>query len=424
MKLKEIEKQQKVKPAVLVIDDSSSLRQYVGDVLLSQGYEVHSAENGLDGLAVIKSEQPDVVLLDLEMPVMDGMEVLERLKPFCRNFAIIVLTSLASIDKRLAGFEAGADDYITKPFNDDELKARVKVAMRVAQSKKELAQARDRTLDLMYKFESTMKMAREEKKRANAIRMISGIAHHINNPLSFINCNINIMAKYARILTDGLELISGYGAAHKKNGIGHEDRLEKIAQWAREPNVQRIRDDMGSLVAETKDGLDRIANVAKRLMQLEDAGRNYSSSSVDMRDCLIRAIHSQKEISAGDLDYMNMGDDEFIIYANDGEIRTATENIIENALDSVAGGGKISIRLYKDDGYAVIDISDTGKGIAKKDLDMVFNPFFTTKQGPFRLGLGLTVAQYFIKASDGDIEIVSQEAKGTTVQMRFPLVMA
>jgi DNA-binding response OmpR family regulator len=411
----------KLKPTVLVIDDSSSFRQYVGDVLLSQNYEVHSAENGREGLALIKSEQPDVVLLDIEMPVMDGMEVLETLKPYRRNFAIIVLTSLASENKRLAGFEAGADDYITKPFNDAELKARVKVGLRISQSKKELEQVRDRMLDLMYKFECTIKMAREEKKRANTIRMLSGIAHHINNPLSFIRSNINMMSKYVRILKEGFELIAESGVDRRKGSKEREDGLERVIKWTEDPNVLRIRADMAPVIEETKEGIDRISHIVKRLMQLEDAGIKCGNGLVDIKDCLLRSIHTRDDMHAGVIESINICEDEMLVYGNDGEIHAAIDNIIENALDSVTAEGNVSVSLYECDGCALLEISDTGKGIADKDIEMIFNPFFTTKGGPFKLGLGLTVAQYFIKASDGDIEIDSQESKGTVVRIRFPL---
>ena len=128
--------------SVLIIDDSQSVRKYVKALLEEAGFNTFSANNGHTGLEYINSKHPDVVLLDVVMPVMTGLEVLDALDHSNRLYSIILFSHLSDKNKRIAGLNKGADDYITKPIEPDELIARVIAATRIAVLKKELAKAK------------------------------------------------------------------------------------------------------------------------------------------------------------------------------------------------------------------------------------------------------------------------------------------
>ncbi len=133
----------KERPTVLIVDDSKSIQKYVRELLEKAGFITIVAENGRMGLECIKSKKPDVVLLDVEMPVMTGLEVLDSLGQDKRLYSIILFSHLSDIKNRIKGLDKGADDYITKPIEPDELIARVKVAVRNMVQKRDLVKAKE-----------------------------------------------------------------------------------------------------------------------------------------------------------------------------------------------------------------------------------------------------------------------------------------
>ncbi len=135
-------KSNKNKPCVLIVDDSQSIRKYVKELLEKAGFITIIAENGRIGLECIKTKNPDVVLLDVEMPVMTGLEVLDSLGQAQRLYSVILFSHLSDIKNRIKGLDKGADDYIIKPIEPDELIARVKVALRNIVQKRDLVKAK------------------------------------------------------------------------------------------------------------------------------------------------------------------------------------------------------------------------------------------------------------------------------------------
>lgn len=127
---------------VLIIDDSRAMRCIMRDLLEEAGYRVVEADDGVKGLQAIETEKPDVVLLDIEMPHKTGLEVLDELDANTRLFSVVLVSTLSSLDSIVNGLERGADDYIVKPFNETELVARVKAAVRTSYSKRQLIEAR------------------------------------------------------------------------------------------------------------------------------------------------------------------------------------------------------------------------------------------------------------------------------------------
>ena len=132
----------KITPLVLIVDDSRAVRIFVRELLKQVGYDVIEAEDGISGLKVIAASNPDVVLLDIEMPNKTGLEVLAELDASSRLFSVILFTTLSSLDAIVNGLERGADDYIVKPFQETELLARVAAAIRIAHNKRLLFEAR------------------------------------------------------------------------------------------------------------------------------------------------------------------------------------------------------------------------------------------------------------------------------------------
>jgi two-component system, NtrC family, sensor kinase len=409
---------------VLVMDDSKSLRQYVEDLLLAAGYQVCSAPDGKAGLELIRNAQPDVVLLDIEMPVMNGREVLAALNPEGRLFSVVVLTSLTEMGDCLSAFGIGADDYMAKPFNDDELLARVRAAARTAQLKKELAASRDQALDLLHKYEIAEKKLAEERELTAISKMISGIADKMNSPIGFVRSNIGTMMRYSDTL---MELCERITALHARKAWTAEDirkALNEEIKWMRQSKIDNIRQYLGPLVKETVQGIDRIAAIVRKLLQI-DIASGHSEKRPENMISLINNIAGQiRERIPGITLSIEAEAESFMVECDKVRISAALENIIDNAIESLNGTGWILIKLCNDKKSVIIDISDTGVGIPQNSLGAVFDPFFSGNTLPEKIGLGLTLAKYLINAHKGSIVISSDEGKGTRVRVELPMSAA
>ncbi|HEX2781768.1 MAG TPA: response regulator, partial [Gemmatimonadaceae bacterium] len=120
-------------PHIIYADDHEDMRRMVRDVLEAFGHEVRIVENGAAALAALAEREPDLLVLDRQMPVMDGIEALRAVKenPFTAHIPVLMLTALNAVERKLEGYEAGADDYLTKPFDTRELRARVEALLRL-----------------------------------------------------------------------------------------------------------------------------------------------------------------------------------------------------------------------------------------------------------------------------------------------------
>ncbi len=161
---------------ILVVDDDSYIRQYLTKRLTTLGYTVLQAEDGVEGLEVARKEMPDLIISDWMMPRMDGMELCRSIKndDHLRFTYLIILTAKDTQDEKIAGIEQGADDYLTKPFNERELFARIKVGVRISQLQKELS-------------------TYQHQKAVTELAITIG--HEINNPLGIVMLTLQVMNK-------------------------------------------------------------------------------------------------------------------------------------------------------------------------------------------------------------------------------------
>jgi CheY-like chemotaxis protein len=204
---------------VLVVDDSRAIRSFVKELLGNAGFAVDLATDGCEALEKVAHGEPDVILLDVEMPGLSGLEVLEKLPSRQRLFSIILFTTRSG-EKRVAeGLRLGADDYITKPFQEEELVARVSAAARAT--------------------------------------LAAGIAHQINNPLGFVTSNFNTLIKYAFTLQSfGVELQEAFRAV-AGDSQAVTDKIDFISH------------DLAKLQTESREGLQRISLIVQSFMGLE-----------------------------------------------------------------------------------------------------------------------------------------------------------
>ncbi|GBD97806.1 MAG TPA: hybrid sensor histidine kinase/response regulator [Nitrospirae bacterium] len=405
------------KPIVLVVDDSQSILTYVKGLLEEAGFRVFTASDGRMGLECIESHKPDIVLLDIEMPVMNGLEVLDKLGKPGRLFSIILLTSLSDIKNRIEGLDKGADDYITKPFDERELIARVSAAVRTTSLKRELESAKCIAEDALSKFRKAQSKVIEEQKINAIARLASGMAHEINNPLGFIQSNIGTLKNYSGILSEGASRFMEISAG----GCNAEKVIKETLPWIKNSKLEFICRDIEPLISETLNGVTRISSILRCLLIMDQAVF-YTETEVMDLNSIARIFDSPScpELPQGVSIVTDLTDSPLMVTGKSDQLRIAIENIFKNAIHAVGEQGEIRVTTRLENNLACMEIRDSGEGIPEEIMPIVFEPFFTTGKSHETIGLGLTISQYFVQAHGGRITVESGAGAGTCVKILVP----
>ena len=403
------------KPSILVVDGSAPIRAYVSELLAQAGYLVHEAVDGGGCLAALQATSPDVVLLDVEMPGISGLDVLCSPGMQSRIFSIILFTSQSSLEQIAAGLDLGADDYIVKPFQEVDLLARIRAAVRSSRQKGALARSKLETEQALAKLQKAQKKVVEQEKVGAVARLAAGAAHYINNPLGFVMSNLSTLERYTLALTRHADALAG---ALRAADPGSE---EAIAGLERTHRMRQIRQDIPSLLQETRDGGQRIALIVQQMAQLELGLAKKGMQELDLADVLQPLVRMLTVLAPpGTRVNWSEPDQGIAVHGSLTLLNTALVALLKNACEALGSHpGTISVAITSHPEMAEITISDSGTGIAAEHLSSLFEPFFTTKTPESHVGLGLTIAQRFIAGHGGRI-LVSSDAAGTCVRIELP----
>ena len=349
------------KRKILIVEDAIDTVELLKKRFRAEGYDTEEAYDGEAGLKKVTEYNPDLIVLDVMMPKLDGYEVCQRLKSDenTKYIPILMLTAKGEIENKVKGLDIGADDYLSKPFDYKELSARVRSLL-------------------------TIKAARErlvEEERSEALKkMMDEITHEIRNHLTSIG-----------------------GFARKVYG--------KLPEG--DPNrryMEMIIEDVA-----------RLENMIKQLVDLKTMAVSYKES-VNINDVILNVLKSfEQEFKDQNIEVKTEFVDNPPLIAIDREqVKIALSNLIKNAIEAMQEGAKIlKIVSSISDGQLEIKISDTGRGIHKDKIKNIFDPFFTSKiYGP---GLGLTFTLRIIQDHRGTISVESEPGKGSTFTIRLPL---
>ncbi len=367
------------KPMALVVDDNADMRDYVTEIL-SHDYRVETAENGLEALEAARVGRPDVIVSDIMMPEMDGLELVSRLKAdeALRNVPIILLTAKASREEVVTGLDSGADDYLGKPFGPTELKARVHAAVR-------LRRAFQRLEASLEELRKTQEQLVQASKMAAMGTLIAGLSHELNNPLAAISMNTQLLANMR-----GLDEPAAQKALSRI--VAQTERCARLVTALldfsrRKPSVLEW--------ASAETLLARVAELAAPLAHR-------------------KGVELAVETNVRDFD----------LHVCEQEIETALLNLVGNAIGATAPGGKVLIGAEeKHEGErrgGELWVVDRGHGIAPDVLPQIFDPFFTTKPPGEGTGLGLSMTRRIVEAHGGTIRVESELGKGTAVRVWLP----
>lgn len=361
---------------ILVVDDNEELLGAISRLLEMQGYTALTAKSGEEALEIAGKDLPDLILLDWILPGIDGIEVCRRLKSeeATKGIMVLLVTGRGSVDSPIEGLDAGADDFIPKPFKHPELLARIRSSLRLKKTTDELTE-RNRQL-----VESQYELVRTEKIATIGL-LASGIAHEFNN----------IMAG-----------ISGYAQLARKNPKYMPQLVEVALTQAR-----RAQELTGSLSSYNRPGTEnRSCNV-----------ENVLQSTI----CLVK-----KEIESNGIELRLDIHTVPAAAVSSGQLQEVVLNLLLNAIHAVGSGGKITLAVQPGEaGMIEISVSDTGSGISAENLNRIFDPFFTTKGAlgggkQAGTGLGLSVCYNIIQSRGGRITVESTPAEGTTFCVVLP----
>lgn len=404
-----------IKPTVLVVDDSSAIRSYVAELLTQAGFLVHEAVDGHGCLAALEAIIPDVVLLDVEMPVLSGLEVLRALGHIPRLFSIILFTTQSSLEQIAAGLDLGADDYVVKPFREVDLLARIRAAVRRSRHKGALAAAMQETERALHKLQKAQKKLVEQEKVGAVARLAAGAAHYINNPLGFVMSNLSTLERYSTSLQRHAEALT---AALRSAA---PDAEEAISELERANRVRQIRSDLPALLQETREGGQRIALIVQQMAQLELGLDNQGEQELDLAEVLQPLVGMLSILAPPGTEVSwSKAEQGIKVQGSLPLLNTALVALLKNACEALGSTpGLIAVSIAPLAEIAVITISDSGSGIPQEQIPSLFDPFFTTKTPESHVGLGLTIAQRFIAGHGGRIHISSDSA-GTHVRVEIP----
>jgi signal transduction histidine kinase len=367
---------------ILMVDDTPSNLRALYDLLTVQGYAVRQARDGIEALEMLKHDLPDLILLDIHMPVLDGYETCERLKADdrTRDIPVIFISALSETDNIVRGFEVGGVDYITKPFQFREVLARVASQLMVVQQRKQIEALRAQ--DRQY-FESLNRMKDQ---------FIQMATHDLRNPL-------NVILGYAHVL-DRLDVAE------------HDLSLRQQAIEAIRGNVEKMR----KLVTDLLD-----------LAQFET--RSYLAMTPEpltsfLEGCLgsLHVIAIQKEI---ELIYTPPAADT-LVRMDKNYMARVVDNLVSNAIKYTPVGGRVEVRAWREARHAVIEVIDTGLGIPADDLPHIFDAFYRVRQEQYESvegsGLGLSIVKTIVEQHGGQVEVESEMGRGSTFRVILPLL--
>ena len=410
------------RPRILVVDDDPfNLKILSG--LLHPYYEVSTALSGELALQIaVGALKPDLILLDVMMPDMDGYDVLARLRDNATtcDIPVIFVTGLDSSEDEKRGLELGAVDYIAKPYRLPIILARVHTQLELKRARDWL---RDQNAYLEAEVERRMKESQQiqiqllqSEKLAAIGQLAAGIVHEINNPVSFVTTNLSALDSY---LQDVFELLDAY-AILEEACTSDESALANVRELKQRKEIDFLRDDSAQLVLESRQGLVRVSKIVSDL-------KNFSrmESSDWQRADLHNGLDSTLNIVWNEIKYhctlhKDYGDIPEV-YCIPSQINQVFLNLLVNAAQAVPQKGDITIRTGRTDDEVFVAIADTGTGIPAENLPRLFEPFFTTKPVGKGTGLGLSIAYGIVQKHKGRIEVESTMGEGTTFTIWLPV---
>jgi signal transduction histidine kinase len=393
---------------ILVVDDTTEMRVLLGD-MLREHYVVLYGRDGREGLEVARREHPDLIISDVMMPHVDGQEFCRRIKEDAATAHIpfVMLTAKADLAMKIGGLNCGADDYLTKPFDENELKARVRSLLRLRGMHQDL-DSRNRELRTAYNdLHALQSQLVQAEKMSSLGQLIAGLAHEINNSINAVYNGIRPLSSTVQRLEQMFAAAEGASGNHQAlpENAEIEAAFKKIFLLARviEAGASRTARIIGDLKTFSHPG-----NEGFQVFDLHE--------SLDMCvNLLSSTLRDRIEVVR---DYEQIGR----VYGPAGQLNQVFMNLLNNAQQAIDGAGTITITTRQEGDSIRVAVRDTGCGMRAEVREKIFDPFFTTKEPGVGTGLGLSLSYGLISRLGGKIDCRSAPGEGTEFVVEFPCV--
>jgi two-component system sensor histidine kinase/response regulator len=354
---------------VLIIDDEAAICEACSSVLTHEQYEVQTSQDGETGLEKVSAFKPDVVFVDLKMPGISGIDVIQGIREKDPNIVSVVITGYASIDSAVESMKAGAYDFLPKPFTPDQLRI---IAKRALEKR-------------MMSLEAERLRQEKEKMRQSYISMVS---HELRTPLVAVMQYLEVLGNgfVGSVFTEQFRIVTRMKARIS-------ELLRMIDRWLK---LSRLED-----------------------LKLKEGFREFPLRCViDETVDMVSSLAQEKNVSVS-VDLPT----EAITYGDQDMIKEVFVNLINNAVKYNKEGGQVTITLRDVDDTLCVDVSDTGIGIPDTDLLHVGEEFFRVKrEGSVAVGcgIGLAIVKKILDIHDGRLEISSTLNQGSVFSVCLP----
>ncbi|MEB3883485.1 response regulator [Lyngbya sp. CCY1209] len=429
---------------ILIVEDDRTNLSFMADALARSGCKIEMAANGIEAIARAKSGRLDLILLDIVMPGMDGFETCRRLKqsPATSDIPIILMTALDDTADKVKGLSLGAVDYITKPFQAEEVLARINVHLQMRSLTQELENRNselerrvvERTAELtralndLRKFQ--LQLVQSEKMSALG-QLVAGVAHEINNPIGFIEANLSHASLYVFDLLEHLQLYREALPAPPEKILDHGEAID----------LDYLMEDLPKMIASMRVGTERIRNISLSLRTFSRADANEAvpfdlHQGIDSTLLILQhrlKANSDRPAIKVIKQYGNLPS----VKCYPSQLNQVFMNLIGNGIDAIdcASAGmsyeeleknphwiKITTQLGADGDSAVISIEDNGVGMSGEIQQKIFDYLFTTKPLGKGTGIGLAISRHIVEEKHrGHLSCSSQPNCGASFRITIPL---
>ncbi|MGD8446165.1 MAG: response regulator [Desulfobacterales bacterium] len=366
---------------LLLVDDEDRFRLTLAKRLAKRGIASDQAANASECLSILKKKPMDVVVLDVKMPGMSGIEALRHIKDNYPKTEVILLTGHATTPDGVEGIKAGAFDYLMKPVELEHLYNKILQA----DEKIRRIEAEQKEIEYRKKIEQQMIVT---ERLASIGTLAAGVAHEINNPLAIIRES------------------SGW--------------MKQLLAKKDFENVPR-RQDLENALNKIEKSIQRASRITHQLLGFVRKP-DHAISEVDLAELMQEAVQLiEHETKKRNITILRKTDCPPVkIWSAPSELRQVFLNLLTNAVHAIGSNGSITISMEDKGEHLGIWISDSGKGIPKENMNKIFEPFFSTKSPGQGTGLGLFITRGIVEKLGGTIKVESTIGQGARFCIRLP----
>ena len=425
----------RAKKTILMAEDDVIVRRSTAVYLQNRDYRVLEADNGRQALELFRAEHPDLVLSDLRLPEIDGMELLRIIVTESPDTPVVIVSGMGTLNDAIEAVRLGAWDYIAKPIQD----------MALLLHAVERALERSRLLRESRRYQETLeqkireKTAELQKQQAESFhsqklesvgRLAAGIAHEINTPTQYVGSNIEFLDEAFADIRELVEVLTDQLAA-----AGEQDLCPELA-GAIEEKLDEIDwpyllEEIPRALSQSRDGVHRVTSIVRAMKEFSHPG-SREKTLTDLNNIIENTVtvarNEWKYVANVETD---LAPDLPAVPCLTDEMGQVILNMLVNATHAIEEKlgknpderkGLIKITSARDGDWVEIRIADDGNGIPAEARGKIFEPFFTTKEVGRGTGQGMAIAHDVIcKKHDGQITFETETGKGTTFIIRLPL---